>query len=842
MTTLTPKPPQNDGGKAGRELKGRRVLMTPRVPVYEFDSEADEASEGSVKRFTLAGSVQAPVPPVRGVAARTVTRELTDTIAKEASVFELRAAKLRSVVAENTRLDRRFFVDATREKRVREFALNKQLHHRTGVVPAKPDSQLRLTSKALQDLDLSREYHKMFSHQTTAGSRVAQRLPSTIAVPPLPATPSPCTTPSSHVSKASTDPLCDDPVWKVLQTQLEPGEHAIAHEKRLVEVASAKREEQKLYTLKLSQELAAEEVSDAAHDVLVSHRRAVQRTYHTQVQLAEEEAMHKEQAALRLDTAALSRQLGLVRKVVHQPPFLQAELAEQQRNWGTLFGAQRPVDSNSAKRVNDGGAEVRRWIGVWRHETHIHHESATRIQCAWRQVLAHRKVNRVTLLRRVHVRAQLESEERRENEYTQLMSELWHQKHNNENPHEEAALQVISNFMHICVVRRRRERLLQAHVQSETSCRRTYAATRIQTLYRGNHGRRKAHHKRHPGDAQPWLQSFLAKYCAAVQRAGRGWQARRHLHRVRSAAVRIQARVRGMLARNELDTLRASATRHALRSRRHHAAHVIQRSVRRQLRYKSRHVVPLPPTPTSTTSAHATPQSSVAEEPVHIPTPPRKLSSSIRRCSVQETEAAVKIQSLTRQRNAKRELASRRAVRAEALARPYFETLTREEQDAVVTTLQGAFKIPAAKRELRARQTARESSDEFQAIHMRERERTNAAQAIQCFRRRYNAQQQSNGRLHSRQQAHIACVVEDAVCTIQSAWKGHEVRTHMRLQAQHTAAHRTLRRFYEIYISKKHISRKTHTLQRVGSLMSDRYVYGSELLFHSKTKHRTSQK
>ena len=253
--------------------------------------------------------------------------------------------------------------------------------------------------------------------------------------------------------------------------------------------------------------------------------------------------------------------------------------------------------------INDGAERhaLRQWIGGgWQHHTHHHEEAALKIQSVIRVYIAKKRVAQARFRRRELIRLRLAEEEKNEATWNEMMAAYRERERavvaaaaaassNSALPFEEQRKlkhyyeqTLIAKVHHM---RRARERRAKEKEELET-----YAATRIQSIFRGFMARRDAEYLRHPELLAAKILAKRNKCALKIQRLYKGHATRKSNAERRAAAIRIQCAFRRFLARSALRAVRDEKLRGEQDEVRSFAAVVIQEwyRERRDRRYLAR--------------------------------------------------------------------------------------------------------------------------------------------------------------------------------------------------------------------------------------------------------------
>ena len=603
VAPVTPVPPT--GAAPLRVGIHKRPFGTPRVPVFVEDDKRQEGGTNKSHRSSVAQSLVAPPTMPRNGEIQTM-RSIEQKITQEYNRAELRSAMLKNIVSRNLRILRQDEITA-RKNRVRDFYEKQQLifEKKRDEKTKPPDTEYR--AGVADNYDYLKTYNTIFAHNKTMSAMSSNNNRETaindpdIILPVIPDT-VPVTQQSNVIDERSDlppDPLTDDLVWQTRIKQLNTQNKEISDYnmssveseerfKRLQEKVAAQREQQRLYTAGIQAELLLEEYHVTTTAQHLQHRKLIEEQWLDQVRISNKQKLLAESAEHMQSTEDLSLELGLGRtfneddyRKRQQAMFFKEELKRQQDSWESLYNKNNIVNNISEKY--DPGEETRVWLQGWRDKTDRHHEMITKIQSAWRCHSARCKVRRVRSLHAIHRRALLESEDEREEEYTQLLSNLrWDCRRRGELRQEQACL-VLTSFFRRCIAKIQKSQLLTTSTNANTVSQRSHAALRIQSAFRGLLGRRKVYMIRHPDVKLWWHESYLTRFAVVIQKHIRGWSQRRELSIKKRNILIIQRLVRNYLSSATLHRLRMQRDGQTTTTVRHHAANLIQRNARVRL-------------------------------------------------------------------------------------------------------------------------------------------------------------------------------------------------------------------------------------------------------------------
>ena len=217
--------------------------------------------------------------------------------------------------------------------------------------------------------------------------------------------------------------------------------------------------------------------------------------------------------------------------------------------------------------------ELKDWVeGGWHDHTHRHEEAALIIQCVFRRFRAKSEVQRRRYSRAQLVQERLKAEEEAMYAWrvaVQVMSDTSLGREKTTDDDVESTLRGMNFFIksiNAKVTRRRAQHLRDRELDFETQ---TFAAVRIQALYRGHRGRVFVKELRCPEiGAQRRHRLEMAAVCK-IQKIWRGFRTRQFLQKKQKCALQIQMVFRQFVAIRTLNHLRREARKedqHALRT------------------------------------------------------------------------------------------------------------------------------------------------------------------------------------------------------------------------------------------------------------------------------------
>eukprot|EP00755_Sulcionema_specki_P014714 Sspe_Gene.57434::Locus_31522_Transcript_1_1_Confidence_1.000_Length_2901::g.57434::m.57434 len=658
------------------------------------------------------------------------------------------------------------------------------------------------------------------------------------------------------------DPLFDQ-IWEAVR---EVQEDALSRLSRngWERQHKAAREEQQRYSAAAKLELAMEELHIALVAAANEHRDRVRKEYDDELQLCYERWLNREMLEGEEIERALNQELRLVPRSTapstDPTPFTHHEREQQMRNWALLFEAKEGAvvvagDTGHILRsiVSDnGGDEARRWLGVWKEETHHHHALAHKIQLAWRCYTARRVLRRLRRARRVCLHQLLQAEHLREEEYTRRLEDLRRSQRYGA-VEVQHAVQVLQRFSKVCIARTARERKRRVREKLSMGRTRQHAAQRIQAAFRGMVSRRAVYRMKHPG-VQPWWENRSLSHAARhIQRVFRGWCTRRMQAKRKAMGCVIQRNVRLFLARRALQHAQHRTAEEARAAGRQYAARVVQRFARRHVvgrtprtlsaerneqpfafvEWKDDNVVPIqrawrccrarrelqrrqealaayfiaagtetPADRPRSPLLHAArfcrllawPPLGERVRVVGLHPPHDRLNGKV---GVQWRNLKAVPPELTPDAAAtKIQCAWRRRTARKEMHRRRSTVLLEYEatEHHAAAVIQAAFRIPPAKRELAKRREAAKSRDERELEEMACRQHHHAAMAIQGGWRQADARQLRNAGSLARKERTREDFIGDTAAHLQAAWRGWKARR-QHLVIPHRRA-RVIQRFY----------------------------------------------
>jgi hypothetical protein len=194
-----------------------------------------------------------------------------------------------------------------------------------------------------------------------------------------------------------------------------------------------------------------------------------------------------------------------------------------------------------------GYDDIGTWVQRhWRHATHRHEAAATRIQCALRRLFAVKRTHRLRLRRKAMVEAVLQSEAPYEDAW--VIAVATREQSAKEAAATEKRVRILRGFLkrvRAWMDRRRRARQMGRRLYDETA---HYAATRIQALVRGIQERQRLYLERHPEIQERRQREYLSGVATTIQRYVKSFVVRRRIARQHAAAIVIQKHYRRHLA------------------------------------------------------------------------------------------------------------------------------------------------------------------------------------------------------------------------------------------------------------------------------------------------------
>lgn len=339
------------------------------------------------------------------------------------------------------------------------------------------------------------------------------------------------------------------------------------------------------------------------NEILAAERAArakYLRKWHAELELAQDEDRAFSSPAATLDATSESKAALAPRPPKRRVSTYDVEM--QQLAWDVFQKGHQSTDSTNdliLRRqslnavIGDAAAtaQLHRWVeGEWQHHTHRHEAAALKVQCAFRCHRAKRIVMRARYLREQDHQETLRSEEEAmfawkvAVELTREERDAPHKQSNSDDPDAiKQTLQSVNFFVRSVNAKVLRRRIERQRTESEAFELQTFAAIRIQAVYRGHRGRQLVNELRHPEIGQRRLAAIHAASVLIIQRVWKGHHVRSRQKQRCCAAVRLQCWFRSVVAAQRLSSLRRQAHRASQYAVETFASNRIKRFLRRSI-------------------------------------------------------------------------------------------------------------------------------------------------------------------------------------------------------------------------------------------------------------------
>ena len=260
-----------------------------------------------------------------------------------------------------------------------------------------------------------------------------------------------------------------------------------------------------------------------------------------------------------------------------------AEFDSQKAAWELFTKTTKELPMRPKSPPADYVLQVHRWVEEeWHDQTHRHEVAACKIQCAWRCVLAKKKLHDARLRRQRVTKAVLQSEESAMLAWVVASSEQ-EQMSQSAVDSRFRALEFYKRQMKAKINLRRKAMRRAEDARSEVE---NYAATRIQAVWRGGYQRQLVREMLDPTIVANRDREIRRLAATAIQRIVRGTMARTRIATMKAATSIIQRAYREFRAGLQLSKLRRSHRQKELDGMRDFAARIIQRALLANLNKK----------------------------------------------------------------------------------------------------------------------------------------------------------------------------------------------------------------------------------------------------------------
>eukprot|EP01006_Ploeotia_vitrea_P028996 TRINITY_DN61621_c0_g1_i1.p1 TRINITY_DN61621_c0_g1~~TRINITY_DN61621_c0_g1_i1.p1 ORF type:complete len:1326 (+),score=108.39 TRINITY_DN61621_c0_g1_i1:413-3979(+) len=474
-----------------------------------------------------------------------------------------------------------------------------------------------------------------------------------------------------------------------------------------------------------------------------------------------------------------------------------------------VVSASLPIHGSSTSSKTQDECSNPSNMPQWKYESHWRQEAALKVQCKFRVWKARRRVHAYKMARYIVQKRMLEDEDEKEQAWEEEARTAVKRRMNL--PTESVVI-YIQSWWRMIMTRRSYLQRIKANDDTTESTIKNFAATRIQSLFRGWQARCYVHLVKNPELMLEIQRETRILAAVRIQSCARRYFARTLLCEQQKAVQRIQRAFRSYISHQHKKKQTARRQRKYRRDQQEYAARMLQRvvggyllkilPVRRWLQQRHRAATVIQAgwrgalarkeyrrlfliqeekwLPTDEESYLAYKQSLLAPYLVvplkeqmrnaainiqahwrgHVS---RKIYLEIMRKRNDKPGAARLIQCAWRQKRARREVAEKRQARHDA-----WVAYEENRRNYAARVLQGFFKGPVmAKKERRERKAKRDEA-------FRRKNRNDAARDIQRIARGYLTRKKTNVLLAERRK------VRGAACTvIQTAWRAHYARVYV---------------------------------------------------------------